>query len=863
MSGGSHIRAVGPEAAQAAQEQPATQVQDESLELSESWEEEVWEEDESYPRARWTWVLPTLAAMAIVGWTALYGWVFRDQLLAGGTPQQWMDRAVQWSIPVLLVVSVWLLAMRSSRREANRFADTAAMLRQEAGTLERRLTVVNRELSLAREFLTTQSRELESFGRIASEKLSTHAHTLQDLIHNNGEQVQAIASVSDTALNNMAKLRDDLPVIANSARDVSNQVGNAGRTAHDQLGKLIAGFERLNEFGSASERQVTALSERIGGSLATFETQLTKLEEVATARFEALRAQSDDFRVELDSREVDALAAMRQRAEQLRVGIGSLLAELTQEEEQSLAELDSRMGDLRNAQTEALAVMDQAKDRLQSDLSAVLTKVDELEQHAVEAAQMRIKELHQEAGRFDDRMAERDVRFNEEIAKRQDQFETREAQASELLSQRLAQLEAALAQSADAQIQRANELTRHSEDITAKVDQLNELFVSVSNYADGARQQLGEGLGSLSGQLASNRHDMQAASAALEDLTDSSVRLLEIIQSGARQSREDLPRAIEQASASLTNIEERAALLRGAMETTEQHGKSLSDYVLKTQDQVDQAQSAISTMHSSLAENTEDGLARLAKLHAEVEQLENRSDAVTRRTRDELETAMASLIANASTAFSSLESGVSKDIEKLASDIAGRMVSALEQAIREESGDVIARLDDAAAEASDKGREAAIQLRDQLSKVNELTGNLEQRVSRARELAQEQVDNDFARRTAMITESLNSNAIDIARALSEEVTDTAWAAYLKGDRGIFTRRAVKLIDNSEAREIMDLYGSDDFFRDHVNRYIHDFEAMLRTLLSTRDGNALGVTVLSSDMGKLYVALAQAIERLRN
>ena len=45
-------------------------------------------------------------------------------------------------------------------------------------------------------------------------------------------------------------------------------------------------------------------------------------------------------------------------------------------------------------------------------------------------------------------------------------------------------------------------------------------------------------------------------------------------------------------------------------------------------------------------------------------------------------------------------------------------------------------------------------------------------------------------------------------------------------------------------------------------YIHDFEAMLRIILSARDGNALGVAILSSDMGKLYVALAQAIERLR-
>ena len=61
---------------------------------------------------------------------------------------------------------------------------------------------------------------------------------------------------------------------------------------------------------------------------------------------------------------------------------------------------------------------------------------------------------------------------------------------------------------------------------------------------------------------------------------------------------------------------------------------------------------------------------------------------------------------------------------------------------------------------------------------------------------------------------------------------------------------------------MQIYETDRDFREHVSRYIHDFEAMLRELLSTRDGHALGVTVLSSDLGKLYVALAQSIERLR-
>ena len=73
---------------------------------------------------------------------------------------------------------------------------------------------------------------------------------------------------------------------------------------------------------------------------------------------------------------------------------------------------------------------------------------------------------------------------------------------------------------------------------------------------------------------------------------------------------------------------------------------------------------------------------------------------------------------------------------------------------------------------------------------------------------------------------------------------------------------MRLLDAGETREIARLYDSDTAFRDQVNRYIHDFEAMLRTILAQREGAPMSVTLLSSDMGKLYVALAQAIERLR-
>jgi len=120
----------------------------------------------------------------------------------------------------------------------------------------------------------------------------------------------------------------------------------------------------------------------------------------------------------------------------------------------------------------------------------------------------------------------------------------------------------------------------------------------------------------------------------------------------------------------------------------------------------------------------------------------------------------------------------------------------------------------------------------------------------------------LSQRVSLIIDALNSTAIDVSKILSNDAGDAAWAAYLKGDRGVFTRRAVRLLDSGEAREILRHYEEEPEFRDQVNRYIADFETMLRRVLADADGSALGITLLSSDMGKLYVALAQAIERLR-
>jgi hypothetical protein len=186
------------------------------------------------------------------------------------------------------------------------------------------------------------------------------------------------------------------------------------------------------------------------------------------------------------------------------------------------------------------------------------------------------------------------------------------------------------------------------------------------------------------------------------------------------------------------------------------------------------------------------------------------------------------------------------------------MTAALTAQVEEQMADIARKAEDAVAAA----QKATDRLMRQMLTISETSANLEARVDDAKDDIVRGDSALFARRMALILESLNSTAIDVTKILSNDVTDTAWASYLRGDRGVFTRRAVRLLDTGEAREILVHYEEDSDFRDHVNRYIHDFEAMLRNVLATRDGMPLSVTLLSSDAGKLYVALAQAIERLR-
>lgn len=872
MSTGRHIRAIGNGAAEnEAGEIVETVAPGEAAAVEAepfAWEEEF--KDPVPPPRRWPAIL---AILTVLGWTGFFVWVNAPAMLAGGTSAQWIGWVTQWAMPVLLVAVAWLILMRSSSREAARFGDAARVLAQESALLETRLVTVNRELSLAREFLAAQSRELDYLGRSAAERIAEHAGRLQALVADNGAQVEAIAGVSVTALDNMTQLRDHLPVIANSARDVTNQIGGAGHSAKAQLAELVAGFERLNEFGQASERHVVSLRERIDTALEELSGFVDSMDSNNAARIAALREECAALNQEHTLRETEVLAAMRRRGNELREELLSAHDASQLEEAAALAAMRGRISSFTREAHEAAAAI-RAGERaaheawdgqiaaLRERLESALVEVARLDQQALETARGKLAALSAEAEAVDDRLAERDRGFHERVSQRQADFEAAEELAVARLTQRSEALDEELTARHEAQAAHARALAEQTEALATRVAEIEAHIASVAERGVEAERALATSASHFASTVGDNAVDLAETEEALARLTDASVRLLELIQGAAAHSRSELPAAIDGFEERLAAARGSSLEIRGSLDEARRLGEEVNAALATLQEAGAAAMGNLDSFRAGLSGTTEEQLAALAALREQFAVAQAENTALTESVSSELGTAIEQLRQASTAMLADLEDGQTSRIAAVAERIGEESAAAIDRAITSRTEQAVASLDEATARSTEASRETMANLRDQLARVHELTANLETRAARAREQVEEQVDNDFSRRMALITESLNSHAIDIAKALSTEVTDTAWASYLKGDRGVFTRRAVRLVDSGEARAISELFEGDHEFRAHVSRYIHDFEAMLRQMLSTRDGHALGVTLLSSDMGKLYVALAQAIQRLR-
>lgn len=270
----------------------------------------------------------------------------------------------------------------------------------------------------------------------------------------------------------------------------------------------------------------------------------------------------------------------------------------------------------------------------------------------------------------------------------------------------------------------------------------------------------------------------------------------------------------------------------------------------------------VAALMATIADGSGSAKAQLADLNATIQATRADAEALAGETGSSLVTALVRVREAAAQAAERAREAIGAVIPEAAAKLSAQAQNALAQTVEHAVLGQMREVETLAAQAMEAARGASERLTSQMLNLGQSASALEAHLKETDEARRESDSEAFARRVALLMDSMNSAAIDVSKILSDEIDDRSWDAYLKGDRGVFTRRAVRLLDGGEVKSIRAHYDTDLEFQQSANRYVHDFEAMLRRVLNEREGGMIAVTLMSSDMGKLYAALAQVIERRR-
>jgi hypothetical protein len=349
---------------------------------------------------------------------------------------------------------------------------------------------------------------------------------------------------------------------------------------------------------------------------------------------------------------------------------------------------------------------------------------------------------------------------------------------------------------------------------------------------------------------------------AIGTLAERTAGLRESIDRLAEEVRDSLGTAIGEAQGGADRLSEATRAMKPEMDWMRAAAIEASDRLGTANGQIVEQQDRLAALLGSVDEGVSEAKAKLTALTAAIAQAQAEATSLSAETGPALVAALLQVKDAAGHAAERAREAIESIIPESAAKLSAASRDALEAVIRESIEERLRAVESIAAKAVDSARAASDRLTQQMLSLGQSAVALEQHIEETGKAQREKDSEAFARRVSLLIDSMHSAAIDVGKILSDEIDDKAWEAYLKGNRGVFTSRAVRLMGGSENRAIRSHYEADSEFQRSVNRYVHDFEAMLRRVLAERDGGMIAVTLMSSDMGKLYAALAQAIDRRR-
>ncbi|WP_176590458.1 hypothetical protein [Sphingobium sp. EM0848] len=825
-------------------------------------------------------------------WIGFAGWATASSGQWRGGPAAWPGLVATILIPLILLGVCYLLLLRNSRSETRRYLDTARALRTEAELLELRLGRIAGQLETSRQTMQDQAELLDSYGAAASSNMEASAELIAGRAHSTAERAEAAERAALSLVQRMETLIASIPALEDRATRMSAQIADNSHSLSERIDMLEARLHALGELSDDARTRTLSATKSLS-------SQLTQLQEATRSTTQEVNGMADIAAARIDATMESARKAMEeswQDLEQKSVSLGSLTIRTREEVAETTQSVIALLTqELNRVEIDVLHRLETTHGRAQETMAAVdanLTAQALSLKSLIEGAQSGIASTSHSALTAlsrDAETVEAELRQRIETAVAQarngmaitDEGIARQSEALDVLIARSRSGIAAIGEETVAN------LADHVGEVESRLHQINDLvegqralvaglqtslhdavisaetrFTAMEEAALARNERLTEALKRLTDETQRIDSALATGGMTAEKLIGSAETLMVALDSSVRELDETFPAALERfngrietsrtlldsAAPEIERLEAISEALVGRTQEAEEllrgQGRRLSEWLESTQSGVDANRELVERLRTALDNAHQD------------------ATRITEGAGPLLVTALLRVKDTADQAAERARQALSRAIPDAAQSLADASEEAMERVIGDKITAQIEQVAKVAEEAVKAAHQASDRLTRQLLTIADTSAAVEARIEEAERAAEDRDRDHFARRSALIIESLNSTAIDVTKILSNDVTDSAWSSYLKGDRGVFTRRAVKLLDAGESREIALHYDNDPEFQEHVNRYIHDFESMLRIILSARDGNALGVAILSSDMGKLYVALAQAIERLR-
>ena len=413
---------------------------------------------------------------------------------------------------------------------------------------------------------------------------------------------------------------------------------------------------------------------------------------------------------------------------------------------------------------------------------------------------------------------------------------------------------------------RVAEQERASKHMIAEIEgalgELEQRFAALADSGDERAGRFLDAVGRSRSELEALGEQTDVQQQSLDGLSQRTQSLQALLERLAATIRAQLTDALDQAGGQSEHLVNSTRSIRPEIEWIRDAAREASNRLDTTGTAIVEQQDRLAALLGSLDEGVGGAEERLGGLATAISSAQAEAAQLSGETGPALVQAMVQVKDAAAHAAERAREAIATIIPQSAQDLSDATRAALEQVIRDSIEQRLRDVETLAAKAVDSARSATDRLTHQMLVLGQSATALEQHIEKQQDERREADSEAFARRVALLIDSMHSASIDVGKILSDEVDEKAWDSYLKGDRGVFTRRAARLIGSSESKAIRAHYESDREFQHSVSRYIHDFEAMLRRVMAERDGGPIAVTLMSSDMGKLYAALSDSVERRR-